>query len=73
MPFSTVQAALKTYKRVHLVDIDWFNLSCQANKREKERAHDLRSFLKEKRKRERRLAQYAKGEDQEDKFVNTSK
>lgn len=61
------------YKELHLVDVEWFNLSCQRNKKEKEREHDLRSVVRADKEEERRLARVERGNLEEARFVNSSK
>ncbi|CAI4219145.1 unnamed protein product [Parascedosporium putredinis] len=67
-----VKEALKRFKHVHLLSLDWFDLSCQTNKKERERDHDLRASLREQQKRKRELVRFRKAEDPEDRFVNTN-
>lgn len=68
-----VKSALTQYKRVHLVDPDWLNLSCQKEKKEREREHDLRAVIRAEKQEEKRLARVEKGNLDEERFVNTSK
>lgn len=48
--------------------LDWFNLSCQREKKEKGGKYELRAIFKAEKEEEKRLARVG-----EERFVNTCK
>ena len=55
------------------MNLNWFNLSCQREKKESEREYDLRDLIRTERGEEKRRARVEKGNLEEKRFVNTSK